>query len=872
MSDLRRTTLHMQPTASLLALSTMVNVADICAAIIDHAARFYACDAAAVILVEKGGFRVGAARGWADADLDALIADPRAEDVLLLEIAAGRGVPMIVDDTQKSPLWAALPELRRVRSHAAVPLALDKGVFAVLCLESRAVGAFAETDRQGLETLGLHAAVAIQNARLYEQMARRTVEMDALRRLSSYRELNLELTEQITLILNDLLTLVEAASTDRLFLYEEGRLLWGIEQDIHNRPSRRIEEPEPDSLYYRVAREGECLVIDADGLIQPLALGEPPLRAAAVAVPLMVGQRVIGVVSLHFSDLQTADDALLRLMQLVADQSALAIENYQYFRRQERRGSELDFLIKVLTAASVARPIEDSLHDVARVIRASLDAVAIGIYLPRTEVGDGGEQRRLLRPTAFDGAEKTRWEIEPILVGDPNSLAGMVAQDLYPEVIDEIERQTDYVPLNAQASSVIFIPLAKADALDGLITVEFPPDGNPFDQDMLKLLLVLANTLPAVFQNMTLWNQLSKSEKRFRQLAESVSEVFALIDPHLHRVLYISPAFETIWGRPESYLYVDQSLDPFLETIHPDDRDQFMEQRNRAAGGVHPEAATEMRIIRPDGEIRWIRIHTFPVENEAGQVYRLATVSEDITQRKVADEQALELVVERHKTHLLGEFITNMSHDFRTPLATINTSTYLLERTDDPHTRSKRIQVIGQQVIRLEKLLDGLLTITRLDQGVELKLAPVDLSELALQIESRVQVLIAPRRQTIRLETDSRAVAVADAIRLDQALMNLIQNAIQFTPEGGEIVLATGVIGSRVYLEVRDSGIGIEAADLPHVFDRFYRADRARGPETGGIGLGLAIARKIVELHDGTIEVESVLNRGTTFRMMLPRA
>jgi signal transduction histidine kinase len=213
-----------------------------------------------------------------------------------------------------------------------------------------------------------------------------------------------------------------------------------------------------------------------------------------------------------------------------------------------------------------------------------------------------------------------------------------------------------------------------------------------------------------------------------------------------------------------------------------------------------------------------------------------------------------------------------MSHDFRTPLSTINTSTYLLERTDDPATRSKRLQVIGQQVVRLEKLLEGLLTMTQLDQGIELKLAPVDVSELVRQIGPRAQLAAEARAQVVAVEVGSPCRISADVIKLDQAVMHIVQNAIQYSADGGLITLAAGSTGSRAFIEVRDRGIGIDASDLPHIFERFYRADRARGSETGGIGLGLAIARRIVELHGGSIEVESAPNQGSTFRILLPPA
>lgn len=130
-------------------------------AILDYAKRVYACDAAALILAEKGQFRVASAHGWERSDLGALLAETHAEDVLLLEVAAGRRVPMIVEDTRQSPLWAALPALHWILSHAAVPLVFDGSVLAILCLEGHAPGMFVQSDSAGLDLLGLQAAMLL---------------------------------------------------------------------------------------------------------------------------------------------------------------------------------------------------------------------------------------------------------------------------------------------------------------------------------------------------------------------------------------------------------------------------------------------------------------------------------------------------------------------------------------------------------------------------------------------------------------------------------------------------------------------------------------------------------------------------------------
>jgi PAS domain S-box-containing protein len=271
------------------------------------------------------------------------------------------------------------------------------------------------------------------------------------------------------------------------------------------------------------------------------------------------------------------------------------------------------------------------------------------------------------------------------------------------------------------------------------------------------------------------------------------------------------------------------------------------------------------------GEQEWILTSKWPLRDSHGQIIGLFGISIDLTERKRAEQQTIELGMERERIKLLADFVRDVSHDFRTPLSTINTSLYLLQRSPDSERQQQRIDLIQQQTTRLAKLIDGLLTLTRLDSQAEFDFQPFDLNRLVQEIEARMKPLADEKQIAMSSHLfDGSLDLQGDNVSLGDALIKLMENAIQYTPERGTISVCTCQDGDDVRVEVEDTGIGINAADLPHVFERFFRADKARSAETGGAGLGLAIAQKIVEAHCGRIEVQSKLGSGSVFRMVLP--
>jgi heavy metal sensor kinase len=219
-------------------------------------------------------------------------------------------------------------------------------------------------------------------------------------------------------------------------------------------------------------------------------------------------------------------------------------------------------------------------------------------------------------------------------------------------------------------------------------------------------------------------------------------------------------------------------------------------------------------------------------------------------------------------------FLADASHELRTPLTVIKGE--LQELTHTPQlTESdvrERVGSVLEEVARLEHLVSGLLVLSRLDAGeTQSEWMDVDLAELTLSTAEHMRLMAEDRGIEIDLSGLQRAVIRGDRARLKQIVVNLLDNAIRFTPRGGSVALRTAADESGSVLEIADTGIGIPSDSIAHVFDRFFRVDEARSREDGGAGLGLSIVKSICSAHGAEIDVESLKNNGSCFRVKFPR-
>ena len=216
------------------------------------------------------------------------------------------------------------------------------------------------------------------------------------------------------------------------------------------------------------------------------------------------------------------------------------------------------------------------------------------------------------------------------------------------------------------------------------------------------------------------------------------------------------------------------------------------------------------------------------------------------------------------------DFVADVSHELRTPLTTVQGNLDLLRRgaAEDPDTRTTTLRAIADETARMRRLVNDLLLLAQADAGLKLYRQPVELDTLLLEVYRQAQVMA--QGVTVRLGAEDQALVLGDADRLRQLLLNLVDNALKHVVSGsGEVTLTLRRAGGWVQVGVEDNGTGISPEDLPHIFERFYRADLSRS-RPGGSGLGLAIAKWVAEAHGGRIEVESQAGRGSTFTLWLP--
>jgi PAS domain S-box-containing protein len=355
----------------------------------------------------------------------------------------------------------------------------------------------------------------------------------------------------------------------------------------------------------------------------------------------------------------------------------------------------------------------------------------------------------------------------------------------------------------------------------------------------------------------------------FRQIANSLDEVFWIYAPHSDSFLYVSPAYERIWMGNPAGLYADSQ--EWLLPVHDEDRPSLQASIDHLAHG--DGYALEYRRTSPDGTQRWIAEKVRPVAAKRGRLPQFAGVSHDITARKTVELELLRS--ERCKDELLAM----LAHELRNPLQPIRWSAAMLARqnVNGPPSERKAIAVIERQVEHLTHLIDDLLDISRLTHDkIRLQSESVCLGEV---LETAIEVhrhLAESSRLRLRVDMpDDKVWVKGDAVRLTQVFSNLLHNAIKFSTAGGAIDLwVHGGPGSQqICVSVRDEGAGIRPDLIDSIFDLFTQDDRSPGRNNDGLGIGLSVVRSLVELHDGEVSAHSGgVGKGSEFVVTLPRA
>jgi PAS domain S-box-containing protein len=458
-------------------------------------------------------------------------------------------------------------------------------------------------------------------------------------------------------------------------------------------------------------------------------------------------------------------------------------------------------------------------------------------------------------------------------------------------------------------SSAAF-PILTGESVAAVFTV-YAAETGFFDEQVVALLTEVASDISFALEAMQAEarrseaeenlrareHALGESEERFRQMAENIEEMFWITDAGLTRMLYVSPVYERIWGRSCQSLYDDPQS--FVAAVHPEDRPGVEAGIQQALADPGKEWNREYRVVRPDGSIRWVWDRGFPVRDAAGKLYRFAGITQDITERKQAEEQILRLnedlerrVAERtaelarvarelelrnqeveRANRLKSEFLARMSHELRTPLnAIVGYSDLLAEQPAGPlaPTYLRFASNIQEGAQHLLLMVNDLLDLSKIEAGrIELHREIFSSAQALAEVLSVLTPLARIKSIAIEQRLPAHTRICADRTRFKQILYNLLSNAVKFTPESGRVWVAECHQEDSARFCVGDTGSGIPESELAAIFEEFHQVDAASGAPREGTGLGLAITRRLAELHGGSVWVESAPGKGSRFYFSL---
>ncbi|OGT63710.1 MAG: hypothetical protein A3E85_05630 [Gammaproteobacteria bacterium RIFCSPHIGHO2_12_FULL_45_12] len=397
--------------------------------------------------------------------------------------------------------------------------------------------------------------------------------------------------------------------------------------------------------------------------------------------------------------------------------------------------------------------------------------------------------------------------------------------------------------------------------------------------DANHILIGFAGMAKDITQEKLRLEELEIGSHYFRFFAEKVRAVFWARNDLYNKQLYISPGYEKIWGRDRESVY--NNPETWLDTLHPEDRERTKSGgRFSSSGEKLPAHETEWRyrILTPEGEVVWIKDTGFPIHDDKNAFIGYAGIAQDIT-KEVLHERELQEAKQRAEVanQAKSEFLAMISHEIRTPLNAIMGMAQILKIKGLSPELHEYVDVISNAGNNLLSLVNDILDFARVEAGkLFFSSEPFELDNLIIQIVHSIQ--FQARAKGIKLKVFSapeldQVVVVGDPNRVRQVLVNLISNAIKFTEVGVvEVVLKCLKKQKRKVefsVSVIDTGIGMREDKLDTIFDKFSQIDSIYNRKQGGIGLGLAITKELVESMGGCIKVKSKLGLGSEFTFTL---
>jgi signal transduction histidine kinase len=753
----------------------------------------------------------------------------------------------IVFNTRDDERWLAVTEDHKAtRSAISVPLLRQERVAGVLTLVHPEPNRFNEEHLDLLTPIANQAAIAIENARLYDDSQRRLHELSVLYEVSQAAS-SLRLDETLRLIAEKTAWALRA---DRCALFL-------LDKERGDLVLRAVDNPDrpAEALGLRLPLEARPHVAEAIATRRPVEIPDvfadpskkdfwPLARKlnlrACLAVPIMIKEQVIGAIGLDRVGNQPPFSANeVSLCQTIANQTAVAIENARLYEKVTERMIEATALYKMSNQLMRTLNLDQILEKVLDMLQRSFGYLDCAILLV-------SEEAEYLEVKATRGyLQETVGKVR-LKIGQEGIVSWVAAHKTALNVPD-VAQDSRYVEGMGETKSEIAVPMMAGDRVIGVLDVQ-RPQVNAFNDDDLRVLSSIAAQAATAIERARLYF----AERRLRTtIAEERAKLEAIIGGTNDAVIVTDAQDRVLLMNQAAQRAFD--VDTVPETGRP--LGEVMNNERLLALFARLETREEAlaeEIPLSDG--RTLYASLTPV----AEVGRIA-VMQDITHLKELDK-------------MKSDFVATVSHDLRSPLSIINGYALLLPEAGKLNeTQQEFVEGIRHSVARMITLITNLLDLGKIEARVEMEMKPCQLVAIINEVVKSLREQARTKEIALQLDLSAKLpLVLGNQVRLDQVVSNLVSNAIKFTPEGGVVTVSAREEKGEVVVEVRDTGIGIAPEDQIHLFEKFYRVSSKETSEIEGTGLGLAIVKSIIEGHGGRVWVESESGQGSTFGFALP--
>lgn len=793
--------------------------------------------------------------------------------------------PLVIPMVKEFTDWVPLPEAAWIESTVAAPILRDQEVIGFIHLDSSRAKSFNETDAQRLQAFADQIGVALENARLFELERDQRLFAEALRDANAAISRTLDLSEVLGQILLYIARVVPHDAANIMLINPDNASVTVVRangysaQELEYIQNSRLQFIEAKHLRQMFETGLPTIVADVRALDSWFDMPYLSWIRSYVSTPIRREGNMIGFLNLDSRTVGFFKQKDADHLVAFADQVGIAIHNAQLYESERQQRVLADTLrdIGIVLTGSLHQQeiLPKILEQVARVVPYD----AAGVWMKREH------EWRLSVGVGYDrfGVEDEAYAF--VFTEDDSDIINRLKQNPQVIIISRLpyEGQDLRIEVFDWIHSWVVAPIVSMGEVIGYFSLDHtqPDFYGPQHKPVLE---TLANQISIVMENARLLEGVEHEAavleerviERTVQLQRERAQLEAILDAMGEGVIYseydrtsqksqvqfVNNAVCLLTGLSVSELVGRPIGELIRELFGPEGEEQLLLSAYSRFNGGYTEhklsdrkvQRVQLTLLQRDGSDLEIALTSTSSGIQDSPMHWQLMLVRDISQEKVLEAQK-------------SRFVANASHELRTPLANLKTRLYLLRR--QPEKLDAHVDVIERTTERMISLVEDLLNVSRFERGIiPFEPASTDLVRLIKEVLDDQQI-DANRKsiQLVRVLPDGPLDLHLDPKRMYQVITNVVVNAISYTPEHGVITVSVSLHDTHVLIQVHDTGPGIAAEQLEHVFDPFFRASEGK---VSGTGLGLTIAKEIVERHHGAIWAESELGNGSVFNILLP--